>query len=97
MVQEPNSYTFKTQIMLGLPIAFMQHLVTKGVTAEKASMSNILKRARLLKEGLKIQKQYNDHRHKLSGTSEVITKPSTIQTITCTVEKPRTTKRQTTV
>ena len=43
MVREPDSYTFKTQIMLGLPTAIMRHLVTKGVTAEKVSVSNILK------------------------------------------------------
>ena len=74
MVREPDSYTFKSQIMMGLLVVITCQLVSKGVMSKKASVTNILKRARLLEEGIKIQKQYDECRRQLPGLAEPTSK-----------------------
>jgi hypothetical protein len=44
MIHAPNSYTFNTQLMMGLPSSMIQSVVDKGVTAETSLLHEILGR-----------------------------------------------------
>jgi hypothetical protein len=54
MIHEPDSYTFNTQLMMGLPSGILQSVVDKGVTAEMSVLEDILYMAKSVEEGNKV-------------------------------------------
>jgi hypothetical protein len=54
MIHAPNSYTFNTQLMMGLPSSMIPSVVDKGVTAETSSLNEILHMAKHVEEGNKV-------------------------------------------
>jgi hypothetical protein len=54
MIHVPNSYTFNTQLMMGLPSSMIRSVVDKGVTAEMSSLNEILHMAKRVEEGNKV-------------------------------------------
>jgi hypothetical protein len=56
MIHVPDSYTFNTQLMMGLPSSMIQSVVDKGVTAEMSSLNKILHMAKCVEEGNKVMR-----------------------------------------
>jgi hypothetical protein len=54
MIHEPNSYTFNTQLMMGLPSSMIWSVIDKGMTAETSSLNEILHMAKRVEEGTKV-------------------------------------------
>ena len=54
MIHEPDSYTFNTQLMMGLPSSMIQSVIDKGLTAEMSSLNEILHMAKCVEEGTKV-------------------------------------------
>jgi hypothetical protein len=54
MMHAPDSYTFNTQLMMGLPASMIQSVVDKGMTAETSSLNDILHIAKRVEEGNKV-------------------------------------------
>jgi hypothetical protein len=54
MIHAPNSYTFNTQLIMGLPASMIWLVVDKGVTSEMSSLNEILHMAKCIKEGNKV-------------------------------------------
>jgi hypothetical protein len=61
MIHEPDSYTFNTQLMMGLPSSMIQSVVDKGMTAEMSTLNEILHMAKCVEEGTKVIRQYHHH------------------------------------
>jgi hypothetical protein len=55
MIHEPDSYTFNTQLRMGLPSSMLQSVVDKGVTAEMSTLDDILHMTKHVEEGNKVQ------------------------------------------
>jgi hypothetical protein len=62
MIHEPDSYTFNTQLMMGLPSGILQSVVDKGITAETSVLEDILYMAKSVEEGNKVLRCYDEHR-----------------------------------
>lgn len=60
MIHAPDSYTFKTQLMLGLPASISSPVVNLGVSAETHSTRKILRAARQVEEGIHIKCRYEE-------------------------------------
>jgi hypothetical protein len=60
MIHEPDSYTFNTQLMMGLPSSMIWSVIDKGVTAETSSLNEILHMAKRVEEGNKVMRRYDD-------------------------------------
>ena len=58
MIHAPDDYTFKSQLMLGLPASILSSIVDKGVSAETSSLSRLLATAQQVEEGQKIHHHY---------------------------------------
>jgi len=58
----PDSYTFNTQLMMGLPSSMIWLVVDKGITAETSLLNEILHMAKHVEEGNKVMQQYDDRR-----------------------------------
>jgi hypothetical protein len=66
----PDAYTFKSQLMMGMPEAMLDHLLDKGINAEDSRLKDILEQGRVYEEGLKIKRRYADRHAALKrGTS----------------------------
>jgi len=50
----PDSYTFNTQLMMGLLSSMIWLVVDKGITAEMSSLNEILHMAKHVEEGNKV-------------------------------------------
>jgi len=61
MIHVPDSYTFNTQLMMGLLSSMIWLVIDKGVTAEMLSLNEILHMAKCVEEGNKVMRQYDDH------------------------------------
>jgi hypothetical protein len=73
MIHEPNSYTFNTQLMMGLLSSMIQSVVDKGMTAETSSLNKILHMAKHVEEGTKVLQQYDDrHRARVTNPSHPV-------------------------
>jgi len=62
MIHEPGSYTFNTQLMMGLPSGILQSVVDKGITAETSVLEDILYMAKSVEEGNKVLRCYDECR-----------------------------------
>jgi hypothetical protein len=62
MIHEPDSYTFNTQLMMGLPSSILQSVVDKGMTAETSALEDILYMAKSVEEGNKVLRRYDERR-----------------------------------
>jgi len=60
MIHEPDSYTFNTQLMMGLPSGILQSVVDKGITAEMSALEDILYMAKSVEEGNKVLRHYDE-------------------------------------
>jgi hypothetical protein len=54
MIHAPNSYTFNTKLMMGLPASMIWSVIDMGMTAETSSLNEILHMAKCVKEGNKV-------------------------------------------
>ena len=59
MIHAPDQYTFKTRLMMGLPVAIRDVVLKKGATAETAPLRRILRYAEYAEEVEKIRRRYN--------------------------------------
>ena len=77
MIHRPDSYTFKTQLMMGLPTAIESAVLDVGVSAETSSMTAIVNMAKQFEESHRVHKMYEARRKakKLSGSTPVAPKP----------------------
>jgi hypothetical protein len=62
MIHELDSYTFNTQLMMGLPSGILCSVVDKGVTAETSALEDILYMAKSVEEGNKVLRRYDERR-----------------------------------
>jgi hypothetical protein len=62
MIHEPDSYTFNTQLMMGLPSSILRSVVDKGVTTETSALEDILYMAKSVEEGNKVLRRYDECR-----------------------------------
>jgi len=62
MIHEPDSYTFNTQLMMGLLSSILRSVVDKGVTAETSALEDILYMAKSVEEGNKVLRRYDERR-----------------------------------
>lgn len=62
MVKMPDSYTFKTTLVKKLPRWMYVDMAKKGITAESATVDEILRHARQLEEGDKLIHRYDNER-----------------------------------
>jgi len=69
MIHEPDSYTFNTQLMMGLPSGILQSVVDKGVTAKTSALEDILYMAKSVEEGNKVLRRYDERRRPGVSTS----------------------------
>src|SRR5580693_1979327 len=60
MIHEPDSYTFNTQLMMGLPSGILRSVVDKGITAEMSALEDILYMAKSVEEGNKVLRRYDE-------------------------------------
>jgi hypothetical protein len=60
MIHEPDSYTFNTQLMMGLLSSILRSVVDKGVTAETSALEDILYMAKSVEEGNKVLRCYDE-------------------------------------
>ena len=60
MVHTPDSYTFKNQLMIGLPHRMRKFIVKHGVTAESSRLKDILRVGYTYKESEKVNCRYDD-------------------------------------
>jgi hypothetical protein len=60
MIHEPDSYTFNTQLMMGLPSGILWSVVDKGVTAETSVLEDIVYMAKSVEEGNKVLRHYDE-------------------------------------
>jgi len=60
MIHALDSYTFNTQLMMGLLASMIWSVIDKGVTAETSSLNEILHMAKPVKEGNKVMQRYDD-------------------------------------
>jgi len=60
MIHEPDSYTFNTQLMMGLPSGILRSVVDKGITAETSALEDILYMAKSVEEGNKVLRHYDE-------------------------------------
>src|ERR1700733_6752445 len=77
MIHPPDSYTFKTQLMMGLPAAIESAVLDIGVSAETSTTTTIVNKARQFEESHRVHKMYEARRKakKLSGSTPVAPKP----------------------
>jgi len=68
MIHEPDSYTFNTQLMMGLPSGILRSVVDKGVTAETSALEDILYMAKSVEEGNKVLRRYDERRRPSMST-----------------------------
>ena len=54
MIHVPDSYTFNTKLMMGLPASMIWSVVDMGMTAETSSLNEILHMAKRVEEGNKV-------------------------------------------
>jgi hypothetical protein len=69
MIHEPDSYTFNTQLMMGLLSGILRSVVDKGVTAETSALEDILYMAKSVEEGNKVLRRYDERRRPRVSTS----------------------------
>jgi len=69
MIHEPDSYTFNTQLMMGLPYGILWSVVDKGVTAETSALEDILYMTKSVEEGNKVLRRYDERRRPGVSTS----------------------------
>jgi len=62
MIHEPDSYTFNTQLMMGLLSSILRSVMDKGVTAEMSALEDILYMAKSVEEGNKVLRCYDERR-----------------------------------
>ena len=62
MIHEPDSYTFNTQLMMGLPSSILRSVIDKGVTAETSALEDILYMAKSVEKGNKVLRRYDERR-----------------------------------
>jgi hypothetical protein len=67
MIHAPDQYTFKTCLMMGLPISIWDAILKEGVTAETAPLQRILWYAQHAEEVEKICRRYNSHMNNSSS------------------------------
>jgi hypothetical protein len=60
MIHEPDSYTFNTQLMMGLPSGILRSVMDKGITAETSALEDILYMANSVEEGNKVLRRYDE-------------------------------------
>jgi hypothetical protein len=58
MIHLPDSYTFKTQLMMGLPAAIESAVFDIGVSTEMSTTMTIVNKARQFEESRRIHKMY---------------------------------------
>jgi hypothetical protein len=62
MIHSPDSYTFKTQFLMGLPTNISDAVLDDGVSAETSSRKTILRTARSIEEGNHIKRRYQERK-----------------------------------
>jgi hypothetical protein len=62
MIHEPDSYTFNTQLMMGLPSSILRSVIDKGVITEMSALEDILYMAKSVEEGNKVLRRYDERR-----------------------------------
>jgi hypothetical protein len=73
MIHEPDSYTFNTQLMMGLLSGILRSVVDKGVTAKTSALEDILYMAKSVEEGNKVLRGYDEcQRPSVSTSSHLV-------------------------
>ena len=62
MIRAPDRFTFKTQLITGLPDNILKQVLFKGCTAEKSSTETILYHARQAEDILRMKKRYDERK-----------------------------------
>jgi hypothetical protein len=62
MIHPPDSYTFKTQFLMGIPVSVSDAVLDSGVSAETLSRKRLLATAQSVEEGNHIKKCYNNRK-----------------------------------
>jgi len=77
MIHPPDSYTFKTQLMMGLPAAIESAVLDIGVSAETSTTTTIVNKARQFEESHRVHKMYEARRKakKPAGNIPAVPKP----------------------
>jgi len=81
MVRAPDRYTFKSQLMMNMPLAMFNFIINKGCSAEHSLTETILHYAKQAEENDRQSKQLTDRRR--TGTNARLgrtTKPLTVPT-----------------
>ncbi|KAL0952526.1 hypothetical protein HGRIS_006787 [Hohenbuehelia grisea] len=66
MVTEPDSYTFKTQLMAKIPRGMALKLIERGISAENSNLRRIVSAARQYEEAQQMVKVYDAQREQVS-------------------------------
>ncbi|KAL0956722.1 hypothetical protein HGRIS_002844 [Hohenbuehelia grisea] len=65
MVTEPDSYTFKTQLMAKIPRGMALKLIERGISAENSNLRRIVSAARQYEEAQRMVKVYDAQRERV--------------------------------
>ena len=68
MVQIPNPYSFRTRFMFGLPRSISNEVLTKGITAEKSSLDDIVMAAHEVEEAMCFPRAFTKTARERTGT-----------------------------
>ena len=68
MIQAPDPFMFKMQLMAGLPANFISFVLDKGCSAETSSADDILHYACQAEEIGKMRKHFNKKKHIMDST-----------------------------
>jgi len=69
MVHPPDNYTFKSQLLMGLPASILRAVVEKGATAETTSLKRIVRYAQRQEEAAKVQRLYESRKRPVAGAT----------------------------
>jgi hypothetical protein len=84
MVQAPDRYTFKSQLMMNMPLAMFNFVISKGCSAEHSLTETILHYAEQAEENNRQSKQWTDRRY--TGTNARLGR--TIKPLTVPIPRP---------
>jgi hypothetical protein len=93
MVQVPDHYTFKSQLMMNMPLAMFNFMISKGCSGEHSLTETILHYAKQAEENDRQSKQWTDWR--CTGTNERMSREDS-QASTVPTPRPHPCTRQTT-
>jgi hypothetical protein len=75
MICAPDSYSFKDQMSMGMPILMRRWLIEDGINAESSSIEQILNAAQQWEEGRRGNKRYNEAYYACAGGVKPREKP----------------------